>query len=698
MQDSVIQFSDLALNDSILSALTEMGFVNPTPIQAAAIPHLMEGSDALGKAQTGTGKTAAFSLPLLNKVDLAQRKPQAIVLAPTRELAIQVAAEVKNLGRNIPGLKVLEIYGGTSIVDQMRALKNGAHIVVGTPGRVQDLINRKNLFLDEVHTFVLDEADEMLNMGFVDDVTAIMEHSPASAQRVLFSATMPPMLKNICERFLRDPVTVDVAGKNHTVDKVEQQFWVVKGVEKDEAMSRLLETEETDASIVFVRTRQDTERLADWLSERGFKASALHGDIPQSLRERTVDHIKQGVIDILVATDVVARGLDVPRITHVFNYDIPFDVESYIHRIGRTGRAGRKGKAILLVRTNQIRMLRTIERVTKSSMEEIQLPMRDQVAASRLVKLGAELEAEKEHKALDKFVELVEKLQESLEIDANTLAAILLKRQQGKRPLFYIGDDPMVDAIAREKQRRQDRREGGRDGRDGGREGGRRERSFSTQDWDTYQLQVGREQGVQVKDIVGALANELGLVKGSIGAIKLDQGQTYVQLPKTMNSETTGKLSKLRIRQKEVGAVVCDFNDFREPRRDGGRRDGNRDGGFRGNREGGNREGGFRGNREGGNREGGFRGNREGGNRDGGGYRGNREGGANRDGGGYRGNREGGANRDGGGYRGNREGGANRDGAANRDGERRFDRNRGGDHRGNHRGERGHSRPQRSED
>ncbi|HHC6477503.1 TPA: DEAD/DEAH box helicase [Vibrio parahaemolyticus] len=638
MQDSVIQFSDLSLNDSILSALDGMGFVSPTPIQAAAIPHLLEGADALGKAQTGTGKTAAFSLPLLNKLDLDQRKPQAIVLAPTRELAIQVAAEMKNLGKNIKGLKVLEIYGGASIVDQMRALKNGAHVVVGTPGRVQDLINRERLHLDEVNTFVLDEADEMLNMGFVDDVTAIMEHAPESAQRVLFSATMPPMLKNIVERFLRDPVTVDVAGKNHTVDKVQQQFWVVKGVEKDEAMSRLLETEETDASIVFVRTRQDTERLADWLSARGFKAAALHGDIPQSLRERTVDHIKQGVIDILVATDVVARGLDVPRITHVFNYDIPFDVESYIHRIGRTGRAGRKGKAILLVRTNQIRMLRTIERVTKSSMEEIQLPLRDQVAEARLNKLAAELEAEKEHKALDKFAELVEKLQTSLEIDPAMLAAMLLKRQQGKRPLFYIGEDPMVEAIERDKQRRKERREGGR--------------SFNNQDWDTYQLQVGREQGVQVKDIVGALANELGLGKGSIGAIKLAQGHTFVQLPKAMTSEAANKLSKLRIRQQDVGAVVCDFDDFRESRggrRDGGRRDGGRrEGGFRGNREGGNR-GGER--REGGRREGGFRGNRDG-------------------------NREG-----------NREGG-----------ERRFDRNRGGDHRGNYRGERGHGRGRRTQD
>jgi len=575
MQETVIQFNELALNDDILSALDGMGFVSPTPIQAAAIPFLLDGRDALGKAQTGTGKTAAFSLPLLNKLDLKQRKPQAIIMAPTRELAIQVAAEIKNLGQNIRGLKVLEIYGGASISDQMRALKVGAHIVVGTPGRVKDLITRDRLQLDECHTFILDEADEMLKMGFVDDVTWIMEKSPETAQRVLFSATMVPMVKNIVERFLRDPARIDVAGSNQTVDKVEQQFWVVKGVEKDEGMMRLLETEGADASIVFVRTRQDTERLADWLSARGFKAAALHGDIPQSLRERTVEHIKNGVIDILVATDVVARGLDVPRITHVFNYDIPFDVESYIHRIGRTGRAGRKGKAILLVRTNQLRMLRTIERVTHSSMEEIQLPLRDKVAESRLVKLGTELESEKEHKSLDKFAELVEKLQTSLEIDVTTLAAILLKRQQGKRPLFYVGDDPMVAELEREKQRRRERRDNG----------GRRD-SGSNVDWETYQLQVGREQGVQVKDIVGALANELGLTKGSIGAIKLAPGHTFVQLPKTMSSDVTRKLKKLRIRQKEVGAIVCDFDDFRESRgrRDGGGGAGRRD--SRGNRDG----------------------------------------------------------------------------------------------------------------
>ncbi|WP_165819094.1 DEAD/DEAH box helicase [Vibrio cholerae] len=638
MQDTAIQFSDLALNSAILSALTEMGFVSPTPIQAAAIPVLLEGRDALGKAQTGTGKTAAFSLPLLNKLNLSQYKPQAIVMAPTRELAIQVAAEIKNLGQNIKGLKVLEIYGGASILDQMRALKSGAHIVVGTPGRVKDLITRDRLHLDECHTFILDEADEMLKMGFVDDVTWIMEQAPESAQRVLFSATMPPMVKEIVERFLRDPECVDVAGSNQTVAKVEQQYWVVKGVEKDEAMARLLETEETDASIVFVRTRQDTERLADWLCARGFKAAALHGDIPQSLRERTVEHIKQGVIDILVATDVVARGLDVPRITHVYNYDIPFDVESYIHRIGRTGRAGRKGKAILLVRTNQIRMLRTIERVTRSSMEEIQLPHRDKVAESRLTKLGQELAADKEFSSLERFADLVEKLQASLEIDATTLAAILLKRQQGKRPLFYVGADPMIEAMEREKSRRRERRDDRSDGdRPARREFGGRDQE--NHDWDTYQLQVGRDQGVQVKDIVGALANELGLTKGSIGAIKLAQGHTFVQLPKAMSNDVSSKLRKLRIRQKEVGAVVCDFDDFRESR--GGAR---REGGPR--REGGRRPEG--------NREGGFRGGREGG-------------------------REGGRGRGG-------------EGRPFREGERRFERNRSGESSGSYRGERGHSR------
>ncbi|MDF2184942.1 DEAD/DEAH box helicase [Grimontia hollisae] len=579
MQETVTEFRQLDLAENILSALDAIGFVSPTPIQAASIPLLMTGVDALGKAQTGTGKTAAFSLPLLNKLDLGQRKPQAIVMAPTRELAIQVAAEMKALGQKIDGLKVLEIYGGASIVDQMRALRAGAHIVVGTPGRVKDLINRERLQLDEVHTFVLDEADEMLKMGFVDDVTWIMEQAPESAQRVLFSATMPPMVKEIVDRFLREPARIDVAGSNRTVEKVEQQFWVVKGVEKDEAMSRLLETEETDASIVFVRTRQDTERLADWLSARGFKAAALHGDIPQSLRERTVEHIKRGVIDILVATDVVARGLDVPRITHVFNYDIPFDVESYIHRIGRTGRAGRAGKAILLVRTNQIRMLRTIERVTSTRMEEIQLPLRDKVAEARLARLAADLHEQKESESLEAFVGLIEKLQEQIDVDTATLAAMLLQRQQGKRPLFYNGPDPLIAAMERESRRRDSRRDD-RAPRERSERGERR--SYNAADWDTYQLQVGRDQGVQVKDIVGAIANELGLEKQFIGSIKLATGHTYVQLPKKMPKEILGQLRQLRIRQKATDAQLVEGDvDMAPPRRRNG---GDRNGGDRGPR------------------------------------------------------------------------------------------------------------------
>lgn len=572
MLDTVTKFRQLELSENLLSALDSIGFVSPTPIQAASIPLLLKGVDALGKAQTGTGKTAAFSLPLLNKIDLNQRKPQAIVMAPTRELAIQVAAEIKLLGQNIKGLHVLEIYGGASIVEQIKSLRTGAHIVVGTPGRVKDLINRDRLQLDEVHTFILDEADEMLKMGFVDDVTWIMDQAPETAQRVLFSATMPPMVKEIVERFLRNPARIDVAGNNRTVEKVEQQFWVVKGVEKDEAMARLLEIEQIDASIVFVRTRQDTERLADWLSSRGFKAAALHGDIPQSLRERTVDHIKRGVIDILIATDVVARGLDVPRITHVFNYDIPFDVESYIHRIGRTGRAGRAGKAILLVRSNQIRMLRTIERVTATRMEEIQLPLRDKVAESRLTRLAVELQEQKECESLNVFVGLIEKLQEQIEVDAVTLAGILLMRQQGQRPLFYNGPDPMIAAIERDGQRRERRRDertttGSRGDDRGPRDSNRGERR-NPADWDIYQLQVGREQGVQVKDIVGAIANELGLDKQFIGSIKLASSHTYVQLPKTMTQELLGQLKQLRIRQKATDAQLVEGHvDMDPPRR-----------------------------------------------------------------------------------------------------------------------------------
>ncbi|ODQ00061.1 MULTISPECIES: DEAD/DEAH box helicase [unclassified Salinivibrio] len=595
MQESVTKFRQLDLADTLLSALDAMGFESPTPIQAASIPVLLEGRDALGKAQTGTGKTAAFSLPLLNKVDLSQHKPQAIVMAPTRELAIQVAAEMKTLAQNIKGLKILEIYGGASIVDQMKALKSGAHIIVGTPGRVKDLINRDRLKLDEVHTFILDEADEMLKMGFVDDVTWIMEQAPESAQRVLFSATMPPIVKQIVDRFLRKPARIDVAGSNRTVEKVEQQFWVVKGVEKDEAMSRLLETQDTDASIVFVRTRQDTERLADWLSARGFKAAALHGDIPQSQRERTVDHIKRGVIDILVATDVVARGLDVPRITHVFNYDIPFDVESYIHRIGRTGRAGRAGKAILLVRTNQMRMLRTIERVTQTRMDEIQLPNRDKVAESRVARLASELAEKKDADSIAPFVSLIEQLQNDIEVDATTLAAMLLQRQQGKRPLFYKGPDPMIAAMERESQRRERRRDDRQNGRD--------RRDTNPADWDTYQLSVGREQGVQVKDIVGAIANELGLDKNNIGAIKLAPGHTYVQLPKTMPKEVFAQLQKLRIRQKETNAQRVEGNVIRDrrPSDRGGRGRQDRDNRGRGerrfNRDRGNDRGSFRGER-----------------------------------------------------------------------------------------------------
>ncbi|WP_434361682.1 DEAD/DEAH box helicase [Parasalinivibrio latis] len=564
MQETTITFSELNLSASILEALNEMGFTNPTPIQAAAIPALLEGQDALGKAQTGTGKTAAFSLPILNGLNLDETDPQAIVLAPTRELAIQVADEMKRLGAKIPGLRVLEIYGGTSIVDQLRALNRGAHVVVGTPGRIKDLITRQRLRLENINTFVLDEADEMLKMGFVDDVTWIMEQAPENAQRVLFSATMPPIVKEIVDRFLRNPARIDVAGSNRTVAKVEQKFWVQRGVDKNEAMIRLLETEDTDASIVFVRTRQDTEQVSDFLAARGFKSAPLHGDIPQNLRERTVEQLKSGVIDILVATDVVARGLDVARVTHVFNYDIPFDVESYIHRIGRTGRAGREGKAILLVKTNQMRMLRTIERVTQTRMDELKLPLLTEVAARRLDKLADSLVAESDTADLETFVGLINTLSERVEMDSTKLAALLLKRCQGPRPLVVNGDnDPMLHAKREPRERgdrfdRGDRRRGDRfeRGERGDRGERRPSRKFQNNDmnWNTYQLQVGREHGVQARDVVGAIANELGLEKQFIGAIRINQEVTNVDLPQDMPGEIFEQLKGIRIRQRPTRA------------------------------------------------------------------------------------------------------------------------------------------------
>ncbi|MGL5607422.1 MAG: DEAD/DEAH box helicase, partial [Aeromonas veronii] len=379
-------FSELGLAAPVLKALQDVGYERPSPIQAAAIPHLMAGHDLLGQAQTGTGKTAAFALPLLSRLEAGNRNTQILVLAPTRELALQVAEACQRYAHHMPDFHVLPIYGGASYETQTRALRRGAQVVVGTPGRVMDLIRRKNLDLSGLKALVLDEADEMLRMGFIDDVDWIMEQCPSTRQVALFSATMPEQIRRVAQKHLKQPKEIKIASKTATATTIRQRYWQVTGLHKLDAMTRLLEVESYEALLVFVRTKNAAEELAGKLAARGHACEALHGDIPQKLRERTVDKLRQGQLDILIATDVVARGLDVERITHVVNYDIPYDTESYVHRIGRTGRAGRKGEAILFVAPRERRMLRAIEHATRQAIEPMKMPSTEDINQHRLAK------------------------------------------------------------------------------------------------------------------------------------------------------------------------------------------------------------------------------------------------------------------------------------------------------------------------
>ncbi|HET7845588.1 MAG TPA: DEAD/DEAH box helicase, partial [Xanthomonadales bacterium] len=367
-------FASLGLSAPVLEALAAVGYESPSPIQAATIPPLLEGRDVLGQAQTGTGKTAAFALPALSKLALDQRLPQVLVLAPTRELAIQVAEAFQRYAAKLPGFHVLPIYGGQAYGPQLGGLRRGAHVVVGTPGRMIDHLDRKSLDLSQVRWLVLDEADEMLRMGFIDDVEKILKSVPAERQTALFSATMPPPIKRIAQTYLRDPVEVTIAAKTRTATTVRQRYWLVSGMHKLDALTRILEAETFDGMIVFARTKQATEELAERLEARGFSAAAINGDIQQQQRERTIARLKDGQLDILVATDVAARGLDVERISHVVNYDIPYDSESYVHRIGRTGRAGRSGDAISFVTPRERGLLNRIEKTTKQPLTQMQLP------------------------------------------------------------------------------------------------------------------------------------------------------------------------------------------------------------------------------------------------------------------------------------------------------------------------------------
>ncbi|MFC3715370.1 DEAD/DEAH box helicase [Luteimonas soli] len=430
------KFTDLGLPDSLLQALAAVGYESPSPIQAATIPPLLAGRDVLGQAQTGTGKTAAFALPILAHVDPQPGKPQALVLAPTRELAIQVAEAFQKYAVQMPGFSVLPIYGGQGYGPQLHALRRGVHVVVGTPGRVIDHLARGSLDLSELRCLVLDEADEMLRMGFIDDVETVLKKTPETRQVALFSATMPAQIKRIAQTYLNDPVEIAIKSATSTARNIRQRYWMVSGVNKLDALTRILEAEPFDAMIVFARTKLGTEELAEKLAARGLSAAAINGDVEQKMRERTIQRLKDGQLDILVATDVAARGLDVDRVSHVLNYDIPYDTESYVHRIGRTGRAGRAGEAILFVAPRERGMLRAIERATRQPIEAMALPTVEAVNEQRVAKFLDRIGAALESSELSVFRELVERYEREHNVPMEEIAAALAQLVQGKTPLL----------------------------------------------------------------------------------------------------------------------------------------------------------------------------------------------------------------------------------------------------------------------
>lgn len=563
------RFSDLALADPILQVIREVGYETPSPIQAKSIPPLLEGRDLIGQAQTGTGKTAAFALPLLGKVDLSKRHPQILVLAPTRELAIQVAEAMQTYARHLPGFHILPIYGGQSMGQQLRQLDRGVHVVVGTPGRVLDHLGRKSLDLSGLQAVVLDEADEMLRMGFIDDVDEILSHTPATRQVALFSATMPSAIRRIALRHLKDPVEIKIVTKTSTVEAITQRYWMVRGVHKLDALTRILEVTDFDAMIIFVRTKVVTEELAEKLEARGFSSAPLNGDLNQQQRERTVERLKQGSLDIIVATDVAARGLDVPRISHVFNYDIPHDTESYVHRIGRTGRAGRTGEAILFVAPREKRMLYSIERATRQKIEPMQLPTRSEIVGHRIDQFKKQLDEVRHTETLSFFRDLIQQYQTENDLELEDVAAALAYLVQKDQPLQpQIHDEPPAPPQHErgergERPRREDRGDRGERGERGGERRVSRSREESQEppvdlDMCRYRIEVGREHGVQPKNIVGAIANEISLDSEYIDNINIRDSYTILDLPDGMPKDVFEHLKSVRVCGRPLNIAIDD--------------------------------------------------------------------------------------------------------------------------------------------
>ena len=538
-----ISFIDLGLTEEILNALNDLGFTKPSPIQSECIPLLLSGEDVLGMAQTGSGKTAAFSIPFLMKVDPELKAPQVLVLAPTRELAIQVAEACTDYAKYMKGVKVVALYGGQRYDVQLRALKQGPQIVVGTPGRLLDHLNRKTLDLSNLQGLVLDEADEMLRMGFIDDVESIMAAIPDDHQTALFSATMPAPIRRITKRFMHHPQEVQIKSTNQTAPDIDQSYWLVRGVRKNEALIRFLEAEDFDAAIIFVRTKSATLEVADVLEQHGYNSAALNGDMTQQLREQTLDRLRNGRLDILIATDVAARGLDVERISLVINYDITLDSESYVHRIGRTGRAGRAGRAVLFVDSRERRLLRNIEQTIKKSIPEVQLPNKELLEQRRLAKFSQRVAQEIEAADLDNYREILPKLLQSDQTDMETLAAALLKLAQGERPLILPPDPEFKPSrTERDRYERGERRLKGDK-----RETPKRRERRDVGEMDLYRIEVGKENGVDVRNIVGAIANEGNISSRYIGNIKLYEKYSTVELPKDMPNDLLRHFETVRV-------------------------------------------------------------------------------------------------------------------------------------------------------
>jgi ATP-dependent RNA helicase DeaD len=530
-EDKLTTFADLALAPEIHRVIDEVGYETPSPIQARSIPPLLEGRDLLGQAQTGTGKTAAFALPLLSRLDLKRKKPQILVLTPTRELALQVSEAIRTYARYLPGFQVLPVYGGQSMSQQLRQLHRGVHAVVGTPGRIQDHLRRGTLDLTELACVVLDEADEMLRMGFVDDVEQILKDTPAGRQTALFSATMPKEVLSIARRHMKDPLEIHIKAKTATVDTIVQRFWQVKGMHKLDALTRILEAEEIEGMIVFVRTKIATVELSEKLESRGFSCAPLNGDMTQVLREKTVERLKAGTLDIVVATDVAARGLDVKRISHVVNYDIPYDTEAYVHRIGRTGRAGRIGQAILFVAPRERRMLAAIERATRQPITAMSLPSRMDISNRRTDIFKEQIAEAMEAQDLEFFEELIDSYQHQYDVGLRRIAATLAYLVQKDRPLQVD-----VDATEEETAPPENTTDSAYS---------RRDRVTSDANLTRYRIEVGRTHGVEPKHIVGAIANEANINSRDIGQIKILNDHCLVDLPQDMPSATFRQLQKV---------------------------------------------------------------------------------------------------------------------------------------------------------